>query len=82
MYNLRVRDGDLVTKNLNTFNNMVSQLLSVDIKIVGHLALLGWLVASSVLALMSTRLELMKTRLDLMCMLCHAQGESISGCSI
>ena len=33
MYNLRMKDGDLVTKNLNEFNTVVSQLESVDIKI-------------------------------------------------
>ena len=33
MYNLRVKDGDSVTEHLNTFNTMVSQLASVDIKI-------------------------------------------------
>jgi hypothetical protein len=33
LYNLRMKDGDLVTKHLNAFNTMVSQLLSVDINI-------------------------------------------------
>jgi len=33
LYNLRMKDGDSVTENLNAFNTMVSQLLSVDIKI-------------------------------------------------
>ena len=33
MYNLRKKDGDSVTKHLNTFNTVVSQLASVDIKI-------------------------------------------------
>jgi hypothetical protein len=33
LYNLRMRDGDTVTKHLNTFNNVVSRLLSVEIKI-------------------------------------------------
>jgi len=33
MYNLRMKDGDSVTEHLNAFNTMVSQLLSVDIKI-------------------------------------------------
>eukprot|EP00253_Pinus_taeda_P036371 PITA_36371 len=33
LYNLRMKDGDSVTEHLNTFNNVVSQLLSVDIKI-------------------------------------------------
>jgi hypothetical protein len=33
VYNPRMRDGDLVTKHLNAFNTMVSQLLSVEIKI-------------------------------------------------
>jgi len=28
-----MKDGDLVTENLNAFNTMVSQLLSIDIKI-------------------------------------------------
>ena len=33
MYNLGMKDGDSVTKHLNTFNTVVSQLSSVDIKI-------------------------------------------------
>eukprot|EP00253_Pinus_taeda_P026573 PITA_26573 len=33
LYNLRMKDGDLVTEHLNAFNTMVSQLSSVDIKI-------------------------------------------------
>ena len=33
IYNLRMKDGDSVAKNLNTFNTMVSQFASVDIKI-------------------------------------------------
>jgi len=33
LYNLRMKDGDSVIENLNAFNNVVSQLLSVDIKI-------------------------------------------------
>eukprot|EP00253_Pinus_taeda_P029902 PITA_29902 len=33
LYNLRMKDGDSVTKHLNSFNTMVSQLLSIDIKI-------------------------------------------------
>eukprot|EP00253_Pinus_taeda_P023743 PITA_23743 len=33
LYNLRMKDGDSVTEHLNAFNNVVSQLLSVDIKI-------------------------------------------------
>ena len=33
MYNLRMKDGDLVIENLNAFNTVVSQLSSVDIKI-------------------------------------------------
>ena len=33
LYNLRMKDGDSVTKHLNAFNTLVSQLLSVDIKI-------------------------------------------------
>eukprot|EP00253_Pinus_taeda_P017064 PITA_17064 len=32
VYNLRMKDGDLVTEHLNAFNNVVSQLLSIDIK--------------------------------------------------
>jgi hypothetical protein len=32
MYNLRMKDGDLVTKHLNAYNIVVSQLLFVDIK--------------------------------------------------
>jgi hypothetical protein len=31
--NLRMKDGDLVIEKLNAFNIMVSQLLSIDIKI-------------------------------------------------
>ena len=34
LYNLRMKDGDSVTEHLNAFNTMVSQLLSVDIKIL------------------------------------------------
>jgi hypothetical protein len=33
MYNLRMRDGDSVTEHLNAFNIVVSQLVSVEIKI-------------------------------------------------
>eukprot|EP00253_Pinus_taeda_P033481 PITA_33481 len=34
LYNLRMKDGDSVTEHLNTFNTVVSQLASVDIKIL------------------------------------------------
>jgi len=34
LYNLRMKDGDLVTEHLNAFNTMVIQLLSVGIKIL------------------------------------------------
>ena len=34
LYNLRMRDGDSVAEHLNTFNTVVSQLVSVDIKIL------------------------------------------------
>jgi hypothetical protein len=34
LYNLRMRDGDSVVENLNTSNTMVSQLVSVEIKIL------------------------------------------------
>ena len=33
LYKLKMKDGDLVTEHLNAFNIVVSQLLSVDIKI-------------------------------------------------
>jgi len=33
LYNLRMKDGDSVAEHLNTFNTVVSQLLSIDIKI-------------------------------------------------
>ena len=33
-YNMRLKDGDLVTEPLNAFNNVVSQFLFVDIKIL------------------------------------------------
>eukprot|EP00253_Pinus_taeda_P028573 PITA_28573 len=33
LYNLRTKDGDSVTKHLNAFNTVVSQLSSIDIKI-------------------------------------------------
>jgi hypothetical protein len=33
LYNLRMRDGDSVENHLNTFNTVVSQLVSVEIKI-------------------------------------------------
>jgi hypothetical protein len=34
LYNPRMRDGDSVTEHMNTFNNVVSQLLSIEIKIL------------------------------------------------
>jgi hypothetical protein len=34
LYNLSMRDGDSVTENMNAFNTLVSQLLSVEIKIL------------------------------------------------
>jgi hypothetical protein len=33
LYNLRMRDGDSVVEHLNAFNTVVSQLVSVEIKI-------------------------------------------------
>eukprot|EP00253_Pinus_taeda_P029973 PITA_29973 len=33
LYNLRMKDGDLVAEHLNAFNTVVSQLLTIDIKI-------------------------------------------------
>ena len=33
LYNMRMKDGDLMTKHLNTFNVVVSQFSFVDIKI-------------------------------------------------
>jgi hypothetical protein len=33
LYNLRMRDGNSVAENLNAFNTMVCQLVSVEIKI-------------------------------------------------
>ena len=33
LYNLRMKDGDSLTKHMNAFNIVVGQLLSVDIKI-------------------------------------------------
>jgi hypothetical protein len=33
LYNLRMRDGDLVAEHLNAFNTVVSQLVSIEIKI-------------------------------------------------
>eukprot|EP00253_Pinus_taeda_P013320 PITA_13320 len=33
LYNLMMKDGDSVTEHLNAFNTVVSQLVSVDIKI-------------------------------------------------
>jgi hypothetical protein len=33
LYNLRMRDGDSMVEHLNALNNMVSQLVSVEIKI-------------------------------------------------
>jgi hypothetical protein len=33
LYNLRMRDGDLVIEHLDAFNTVVSQLLSIEIKI-------------------------------------------------
>jgi hypothetical protein len=34
LYNLRMRDGDSVAEHLNAFNTVVSQLLSIEIKIL------------------------------------------------
>jgi hypothetical protein len=34
LYNLRMRDGDSVVEHLNAFNTLVSQLVSVEIKIL------------------------------------------------
>jgi len=34
VHNLRMKDGDSVIEHLNTFNIVVSQLLSIDIKIL------------------------------------------------
>ena len=34
LYNLRMKDGDSVTEHLNAFNTVVSQLSSIDIKIL------------------------------------------------
>ena len=34
LYNLRMKDGDSVTENINAFNNVVSQLSSIEIKIL------------------------------------------------
>jgi hypothetical protein len=33
LYNLRMRDGDSVAEHLNAFNTVVSQLVSIEIKI-------------------------------------------------
>ena len=33
LYNLRMKDGDSVTKHMNAFNIVVSQFFSIDIKI-------------------------------------------------
>jgi hypothetical protein len=33
LYNMRMRDGDSVAENLNAFNTVVSQLVSIEIKI-------------------------------------------------
>jgi hypothetical protein len=33
LYNLRMRDGDSVIEHMNAFNTMVTQLLSIEIKI-------------------------------------------------
>jgi hypothetical protein len=34
MYNMRMRDGDSVAENLNAFNTVVSQLVSIEIEIL------------------------------------------------
>ena len=34
LYNLRMKDGDSVKEHLNAFNTVVSQLASIDIKIL------------------------------------------------
>jgi hypothetical protein len=33
LYNLRMKDVDSMTKHINSFNTMVSEILSIDIKI-------------------------------------------------
>jgi hypothetical protein len=33
LYNLRMREGDSMEKHLNAFNTVVSQLVSIEIKI-------------------------------------------------
>jgi hypothetical protein len=40
LYHLRVEDGDSVTEHLNAFNNLVSQLVSVNITIVEKISVL------------------------------------------
>jgi hypothetical protein len=40
LYNLRMRDGDSVAEHLNTFNTMVSQLLSIEIKFQMNISVL------------------------------------------
>ena len=43
LYNLRMKDGDSVTEHLNAFNTVVSQLLSIDIKILDEYKCISWL---------------------------------------
>jgi len=43
LYNLRMRDGESVTEHLNAFNTMVSQLLSIEIKILDEDKCIGLL---------------------------------------
>ena len=45
MYNPRMIDGDSVTEHLNAFNTVVSQLLSVEIKILDEDKCISWLCA-------------------------------------
>ena len=45
LYNLRTRDGDSVTEHMNTFNTIVSQLLSVDIKILEEYKCIDFLLS-------------------------------------
>lgn len=43
LYNLRMKDGDLVIEHLNDFNIMVKQLLSIEIKFLYEYKFIGLL---------------------------------------
>jgi len=43
IYNMSMKDGDLVTDHLNTFNTVVIQLLFIDVKILDEYKCISFL---------------------------------------